>query len=184
MDDPITASVVALTSLILVSACSVTDIVDRRIPNLFLAMALSLALISHGLGGGLAGLLDSFIGLAVGLGLLMPFYLLGGTGAGDVKLLGVVGALLGIKGVLVTGAATLICGGVLGIAWLLWRVADAWFAAQFASYTRLKSVGQLPMNAVLPNAKLRGTTIPYAPAIACGTFFAIWYLGLLSPAAG
>ncbi len=179
-----TSTLVTLTALMLVTACSVTDILSRRVPNLFLAVGLSLALLTHGLGGGLTGLFDSMIGLTVGLGLLMPFYLLGGTGAGDVKLLGVVGALLGVKGTLITGAATLIFGGLLGVAWIGWRIVDAWFATQFANYTRFKSAGLLPIHTLLPEANFRGTTIPYAPAIACGTFFAIWYLGLLSPSAG
>lgn len=184
MSDPISSSIVTLTALALVAGCSVTDILSRRIPNLFLATALSLAFITHGVGGGVTGVLDSVIGLAVGLGILMPFYVLGGTGAGDVKLLGVVGALLGVKGVLVAGAATLIAGGLLGIAWLIWRFADAWLSAQFAFIARFKSAGLLPMATLMPDTNLKGTTIPYAPAIACGTFFAIWYLGMLSPAAG
>jgi len=182
--DPTISSVIAITSLALVSACSVTDILSRRIPNQFLVTALALALICHGYDSGAIGLIKSTLGLFIGMAMLMPFYLLGGTGAGDVKLLGVVGALLGAQGVLVAGAATFVCGGLLGGAWILWRIIDAYFKAQFLSYTQLKSVGLFPMIGLMPQVKIRGTSFPYAPAIASGTYIAIWYFDLLRPAAG
>src|ERR1700722_6624762 len=42
--------------------------------------------------GGWAGLAWSLLGTAVGLGLLLPLYAIGGMGAGDVKLLAGIGA--------------------------------------------------------------------------------------------
>jgi len=182
--DPTISSVIAITALALVSACSVTDILSRRIPNQFLVAALSLALICHGYDSGASGLFNSILGLGIGMAMLLPFYLLGGTGAGDVKLLGVVGALLGTQGVFIAGPATFVCGGLLGGAWILWRILDAYFRAQFLSLTQLKSVGLLPMIGLMPQVKIRGTSFPYAPAIACGTYIAIWYFDLLRPAAG
>jgi prepilin peptidase CpaA len=181
--DPIATSVVTLISLVLVTACAVTDVLSRRIPNLFLATAFSLALICYGLDKGISGLIDSCLGLLVGLAMLTPIYILGGTGAGDVKLLGVVGSLLGTQGVFIAGVATFISGGLLGIIWILWRIIDAFFAEQFLRYSQLKSVGLSPISGLIPHVKIHGSSFPYAPAIACGTYTTIWYLGLLSPAA-
>lgn len=82
-------------------AAAVFDWRQRRVPNLLLAAAavpalLSFALFQHGLLG--SGMLASTAGLAVGVLPWMPGYLLGKVGAGDVKLSGVQGFLLGIGG--------------------------------------------------------------------------------------
>lgn len=180
MTDPIAISAITVTSIVLVTACSVTDILSRRIPNLFLAPALSLGLICYGLDSGMSGLYESFLGLFIGIAVLMPIYIMGGTGAGDVKLLGVVGALLGFQGVFVAAVATFVCGGLLGTAWILWRIIDALPAVQFLHHTQLKSAGLSSSNAWMPKRKILGTTIPYAPAIACGTYFSLWHLGYFS----
>lgn len=179
--DPIATSVITVTLLVLVTACSVTDIKSRRIPNLFLATALSLAFICHGFDSGISGLFGSFVGLLIGMALLMPIYMVGGTGAGDVKLLGVVGALLGSHGVLVAGVATLVSGGLLGVAWMLWRILDAVVATHFVRFTQLRSAGLSHVDVSASKVKILGTSFPYAPAIACGTYVAIWYFGLLGP---
>ncbi len=73
----------------------VTDLKDQRIPN-WLTFTLALAgLAFHGVTGGLDGLGFSLIGLAIGLGVMLPPYLIGVMGGGDVKLMAAVGACLG-----------------------------------------------------------------------------------------
>jgi len=181
--DPIVISVITVTSIVLVTACSVTDILSRRIPNLFLATALSLGLLCYGLDSGISGLYESLIGLFIGLAVLMPVYIMGGTGAGDVKLLGVVGALLGFQGVFVAAVATLVSGGLLGTAWILWRILEALPAVQFLRHTQLKTTGLNTLDVPMPKRKTLGTTIPYAPAIASGTYFSLWHLGYFSQVA-
>ena len=109
----------SLLAVLLVS--SVTDLAWHRIPNTLLLSALVLALILQASGDGLDGMLAAAGGLLVGLAFLMPLHVMGGMGAGDVKLLGVVGAFLGPWGALVAGAAALISGAILGIAYIAWR---------------------------------------------------------------
>jgi len=69
----------------------------------------------YSLTSGLAGFLLSVSGLFLGLALLIGFYLLGGMGAGDVKLLAAVGSLLGPHGVFAAFLGTALAGGIYAL---------------------------------------------------------------------
>jgi prepilin peptidase CpaA len=62
------------------------------------------------------GILFALGGLAVGLAALLPAYFLRVMGAGDVKLMAMVGAFLGTWATVAAVLATLIAGGVLAVA--------------------------------------------------------------------
>lgn len=70
----------------------VTDWREHKIYNKLLVPAFFLALLLHTFQGGLSGLTSSLLGAATGFALLLLPYLMGGMGAGDVKLLAVIGA--------------------------------------------------------------------------------------------
>lgn len=101
--------------------CACFDVLYRRIPNWLTCPAMLLALLVHGLTGGGAGLAHAIMGLAAGMALLMPFYLLKGMGAGDVKLMGVVGAFLGPTRVLHAFLWTGLSGGLYALILLAFR---------------------------------------------------------------
>ena len=82
-------------ALALVVACAVFDWRSRRVPNALTLPAIVVGLSLHGLFGGASGILFSLKGLALGAGLFLIPYCLGGMGAGDVKLMGALGAWLG-----------------------------------------------------------------------------------------
>lgn len=94
---------------------SVTDIRDHRIPNWLTLSGMVAGLTSYVLAGGFRGLLFSAEGLILGFALLVPFYVCGGMGAGDVKLLAAVGALLGPSGVMKAFLCTALVGGVYAL---------------------------------------------------------------------
>ena len=101
---------------------AITDVRSCKIPN---AITFSLALwglLIHGFTNGLEGLLFSLKGLGVGLGLLIMFYIWGGMGAGDVKLLGAVGAIIGPSDVFIAFLVTASLGGLyaIGLMILTW----------------------------------------------------------------
>jgi prepilin peptidase CpaA len=69
----------------------------------------------HSLSNGLNGLSFSAGGLALGIGLFIVPYLLGGMGAGDVKLMGAAGAVLGPRGICIASIMAILAGGVYGV---------------------------------------------------------------------
>ncbi|WP_256081705.1 prepilin peptidase [Massilia sp. YIM B04103] len=107
------------------------DVRARRIPNqlvLWGALAgLALqATLTPGAGlyaepFGSLGLLSSAYGLGLGLLLLLPMYALGAMGAGDVKLMAMVGAFLGPEEIVGAALFSMMAGGVLSIVVALWQ---------------------------------------------------------------
>ena len=178
--DDIFRTAVVLVLIVLLTAAVATDLKNHRIPNLLLWPSLSLALMLHMTSGGIDGLIVAIGGLALGFAILFPLYSVGGLGAGDVKLLSVVGSFLGPSGALIAGVATMIAGALFGITFIVWRCiwpkielrevhALGPLSRQTGSVISLQSsYGRKPV-----------TYIPYAPAIAAGTLAALWYIDFL-----
>lgn len=102
-------------AVILCGVASWTDLRSRRIPNALTIPALVAALCVHSALGAGQGLLLSACGALAAGALLLPGYLFRFTGAGDVKLLMAVGAILSFPTALLAGIAALLFGGVLGL---------------------------------------------------------------------
>ena len=100
-------------SVLVVAA--IIDLRVQRIPNMLTISGGLVALIYHAVTNGLNGFLFSAGGVAAGIGLLIIPYLLGGMGAGDAKLMGVVGGVLGAKSVFYAFLATAIVGGIYAV---------------------------------------------------------------------
>lgn len=97
-----------------VIAC-VTDVRTRKIPNVLTFGAAAGALVFHLVAGGLPALALSAAGWLVGLALFLPFFLLKGMGAGDVKLLAALGAWMGPMQVVWLALFTSLAGGVMAL---------------------------------------------------------------------
>ena len=93
----------------------ITDIRSHRIPNWLTLPAMITGLGLNMISAGASGLLFSIEGLLLGMGLFIVLYLFGGMGAGDVKLMGAVGAMLGPQMVLMAAFYTALAGGVYAI---------------------------------------------------------------------
>lgn len=98
----------------LLGCAVVSDFRHHRIPNLLVLIGLILGGSSQVYLYGQNGLYSSIFGLVVGFGLLLPFYVLGGMAAGDVKLMSVVGSFLGGMTTASVVSLTLMVGGLLG----------------------------------------------------------------------
>ncbi len=154
-----------------VVACAAFDWRSRRIPNFVTVPALGAGLLLYGLAGGWAGLAFSAKGLALGAGLFFIPYFLGGMGAGDVKLMGAVGALLGWQITLAALFYTALSGGIMAaIVMLRRKMVGATFAGMGAMFQILFASMRLPS---ADSIEGKGLTIPYALPIAVGTAAAL-----------
>ena len=173
-DDMLTA-LTASHLVILLCVSSFTDVTSHRIPNALLLPVLVIAALLGIIGHGPTGLAAAVCGLLVGLAMLLPLYIAGGTAGGDVKLLGVAGSFLGPTGAFFAGLFTLIAGAVLGLLWIVWQ-------KKAASGSR-KTLNPLTHGITIPDLcspahRLGlGATFAYAPAIAAGVLLAAWHQG-------
>jgi len=164
----------ALLALAVGFVACVSDLRSRRIPNVLTFGAALLALVFHGAVGGWNGLLTSAAGWFAGLALFLPFFLLGGMGGGDVKLLAALGALLGPADALWLAVYTSLIGGAMAIVVALCRgylmTALRNVAAVIYHWCL---VGPRPLAAMT----LENSTAPrlaYALPIFCGTVVTLW----------
>jgi len=106
------ADVVLLLTLII---CLWTDLRERRIYNKVVLSAAAAGILLQTAQHGLPGLKSGLAGCGLGLLLFFLPFALGGLGAGDVKLLGAVGALKGPLFVIFTALGTALAGGVIAV---------------------------------------------------------------------
>jgi prepilin peptidase CpaA len=106
-----------LTALLLLSAtvAGYFDLRWRRIPNWLVCATVLLAFGLHTWLNGRQGLLMSAGGLAVGIALLLPLYLLRGMGAGDVKFFGALGAAVTYQHILNVFVIAALIAGVMAL---------------------------------------------------------------------
>lgn len=100
-----------------------TDWREHKIYNKLLIPAFLFALVIHTFQSGLSGFTSSLIGAFIGFVLLLLPYILGGMGAGDVKLLAVIGAFGGASFVITSFLYGAIIGGLISVLLLARRKA-------------------------------------------------------------
>ena len=154
-------------ALAAVAVASVIDWRSRRIPNLLTFPLAALALAANLVAGGGAGLLSSLIGLIVGLVFFLLLMALGAMGAGDVKLMAALGALLGVVHVFWIGLFTALMGGVLAILYSLGQgTLPRMMGRTWSLIRHIVLTGHLPKAEEL--GARREDYMPYALAIALG----------------
>jgi len=99
----------------------VTDLRWRRIPNWLTYPAIPLAVGLHAIAGGWPEAKLSLLGVVLGVGLLLPLWLLRSLGGGDWKLVGGLGAFFGWHRLIDVLIATLLINAVLAIVLILRR---------------------------------------------------------------
>jgi prepilin peptidase CpaA len=131
---------------------------------------MTLGLVYYGVTNGWDGLLFSFGGLALGMALFFILYLMGGMGAGDVKLMGAVGAIIGAKGIFLTALFSALVGGVYALIILLFNIQYAKDLTK-RSYMSIKSFFFTRQFIPIPADKsAEQPKLCYGVAIAIGTF--------------
>lgn len=168
---PAAASVCALIG-------SVFDVKSRRVPNFLTGPAILFGLALHLSLGGWHDLLNSVAaGLICGL-VFLVFYLAGGMGAGDVKLITAVGCLSGLHYIAFILALTGIAGGImaLGLALMRGRLKETFLnVVSLVAHHRSEGLTPHPEINVLNSSTLR---LPYALAIMAGCALTLYLQGV------
>lgn len=144
------------------------DLRSRRIPNLLTGPGFLIALVLHGVIASWNGVGEALLGAAAGFALTLPFFLMGGMGAGDVKLIAVVGCFLGLEPL-----------GPAMLATALYGAGFALVVAQQRGRLRELAVNALELlehhrtEGLIPHPEINlqsqnGLRIPYAVPIALG----------------
>ena len=149
-------------------AAIVDDVSRRRISNWIPGSAFAAGLILHTVQGGWRGAGEALLGTGTGAGVFLIFYLLGGMGGGDVKLMAGFGAVLGVKRLLEAALWTAGCGGVMAA-----LVIGAGTVRQIWRKRSSAGVQANEAEAGAAPRKLRSDSIPYAPAIAAGVWLSL-----------
>ena len=110
-----------VAALACASIGSLCDLRSRRIPNLLTGPAILFGLLFHLVQGGPMQLGLSVLGGLIAGGAFFLFFVAGGMGAGDVKLMAAVGCLAGTAYVKELLIATVLAGAGMGIVLALYR---------------------------------------------------------------
>ena len=146
-----------------IAAC-VDDLRRRQISNWISGLAFASGVVLQTVQHGWRGTGSALLGTLAGAGVFLVFYLLGGMGGGDVKLMAGFGALLGAKHLFEAALWTAGCGGVMALAVIGTRM-----LRDFCSRGKSAS-GE---TAASDQSGRRADSIPYAPAIAAGVWLSL-----------
>jgi prepilin peptidase CpaA len=164
------------TAVALVAAliAAVTDITRFKVYNLLTLPLLVAGLVYHGMMGGPGGLAMSVVGMVLGAAILLVFYVMGGMGAGDVKLMAALGAWLGLPAIFYVFLASALAAGayalVMMVAYgstgeIVVNLKIIWYRVG-AVVRHLGSEDQIEREMQRPDRRRR--VIPFAAMIAIG----------------
>lgn len=165
-------SIAIYVLIAIVTVAAVTDILKGKVYNwlTFPAIVIGLGINVfqnswHGFFNGLSGFILGFLAFFI-------FYLMGGIGGGDVKLMGAVGAFGGLQFTLSAIYYVAICGAFLALLYM------GWYGTFFSTFGKL---GRVCLSFFVPGMKasaelVTSTTrkLPYGVAIAAGTILTIF----------
>jgi prepilin peptidase CpaA len=157
-----------------VAITAVTDVWKFKVYNALTLPLLLSGLIYHGCMGGMPEFTASFFGALFGFGILLAFYLMGGMGAGDVKLMAAVGAWLGMPQTFCVFIASSLAAGcyALYLIFAYGKVAETCVNLRILLH-RLQAVGRYlgaedNVEATVSHADRASRLIPFAAMVAVG----------------
>lgn len=168
-------SAIELLMLCLVTAAGVFDLAIRKIPNKLLAAAWLTGLVLLGLSRAHdVSLLSAFAGAAMCFFLFLPFYLMRGMAAGDVKLIATLGFLAGPTDGFQIAMLSWCAGGVMAVLIMVFKGTLRTGLSNMVHLLRPLLMRALGMPAVAEPLQGSAGNMPYGLAIALGTLAVLW----------
>lgn len=133
-------------------AASIEDLRRRNISNWIPLVALIAGIVVQTAQQGWRGVLAALAGAAAGFGIFLIFWLLGGMGGGDVKLMAGFGSLLGVSRLVEAAYMTALIGAAMAVVVL-------------AVHEIRRRIGK--------GQVAKPQAIPYAPAITAGVWLSL-----------
>jgi prepilin peptidase CpaA len=161
-------------AMVLAGVAGFTDWRRRRIPNWLTVSGLIIGIVVNVIGGGWGGLKTSLVGAGLGLLVLLPFVLVRSLGAGDWKLAGALGALVGPGLLADLLIVSVFVAGIMAVGLVIYK-------RRFKE--TLRNMGRLLASMVslrMPGAEVsldnpQSLKIPYGVALALSTlFYGMW----------
>lgn len=164
----------------------VSDMHRGRVPNLLVVLGTVAATLFHSVAEPGLGVLDDFLpgsiglvpltqGVMVGFVCLLPLYALRAMGAGDVKLMMMVGSFLGPLQTFGVVVLTFAAGGVLALAMALWQRSFKQLALNLRFMLTTSAVNAATgQSAKFEPLQQTAGRMPYAVAIAAGTLLQLY----------
>jgi prepilin peptidase CpaA len=167
-------SVIHAAALSVASVACVFDLRTRRVPNWLTFGSAVVALVFHFVTGGASEVAQGIGGWATGVALIIAPYALGGMGAGDVKLVGALGAWLGPGDTFWLAMYTGIAGATMALIVSAWHgylrraVSNMWLLLIHWRVNGLRPFPELMLTTS------RGPRLAYAAPILVGTIVMLW----------
>jgi prepilin peptidase CpaA len=168
-----------------VLVAAVTDLWNFKVHNLLTMPLLASGLLYHAMVAGLSGLGMSLLGAVFGFLVLFTFYLMGGIGGGDVKLMAAIGAWLGLPLTFYVFIGSSLAAGAYAVVLIVahgqWN--RTWLNIRIAWY-RVRAVGRRlggedRVEAEVQGSERRKNCIPFAAMTAIGMFGTLVWLFFL-----
>ncbi len=156
-----------ILNVIFLLVITASDLTRRKIPNSVTISAAVIGFICNIYFSGVNGLLHAGEGFALGFGLLILPFLLSGMGAGDVKAMAALGALIGPSAVFQTFLYMALIGGVISMVYYL-AVYNVREKARAGLVALGAFVASRDVRCLVPATPAKKHKIPYAPAMALG----------------
>jgi prepilin peptidase CpaA len=155
--------------------CFATDVKEQKIYNKIIFPGLLGAIALNFFYFGFTGIRLSVVGFLVGFAVLIIPYLLGGMGAGDVKLLALIGAIKGSSFVLNTALYMAVIGGLMALAVIVFHKQFIKFFTDFFKWIFYSLMG-IKYELVTESSPFL-KKYPYGVAIVCGALICLIFKG-------
>ena len=165
---------VHISVLVIAAIACVSDLRTRRIPNVLTFGAAAVAMLFHLATRGVDGGIASVCGWLVGVAFLLVPFALGSMGAGDVKLLGALGAWLGPGDAVWLALYTGIAAGAIALVvaarhgYLRQAYRNIWLLLLYWRVSGIRPMAELTLESG------SGPRLAYAAPILAGTVATLW----------